>query len=370
MKPRLALSFVSSLLASASLTACTEDPVGSDPSDPARLALTECVARGIALEALWSIDNGHGAVHAITAGPSGTIALAGADGSIKLWTVGATAEDWSHQDLGAAYGGEFGEGAVVATLAFRDGRIAAGTTDGQLRLHDAESGSVMAMVSPNGYPLTAVTHAPDGRIAMADDGFQGDLALWDATANALTPLVRTEDSYTLWGATSLAFTDSGTMLAAGDWYGLAAVERWDDGAMTSIWVSTQEQLPLASGSEVLAIAPLPGGRAVAGGGAFGGAEGDARGFLALLDLEALDGAPRAVRVIDDHRVVALAPLADGIHLLSLGADGSLRVFDGATLEEVGRVDALGSSELVLTADGRAAATSGADGMLRVWGCNE
>jgi WD40 repeat protein len=332
-----------------------------------QLTLSDCLAQGGALGQIWSVDNGHGAIHALAASEEGTLALAGTDGSVKLWSVGESEPGWSHQDFSAAYGNEFGEGPVVAALAIQGARIVAGTTAGELRLHEADSGEVM-MAAPTGeVAVTSVAVASDGTIAVSDESYSGGLALLDPETEELQPLSRDDQDKHLWGATTVAFAPDDALLAAGDWYGVPAVERWQGGARTAIWIAGPETAELARGGEVTALAFLADGRIVIGGGSqFPEIEKD--GFVAVVDPARLEEGPSLVRAIAEHRIAALATLPNG-QVVTTGEDGSLRVFDADTLTELTRVDA-GASELALVAGGAAAATAGDDGVLRLWGCTE
>ena len=83
------------LFASASLASgCqpSEAPLSPPANDvppvtTTALPLTACAAGEGTLVPGWSVDNGHGAVSALAVSNSGTAALAGADGTIKLWDI-------------------------------------------------------------------------------------------------------------------------------------------------------------------------------------------------------------------------------------------------------------------------------------------
>jgi len=323
-----------------------------------------CAAGEGTLAELWSVDNGHGALHAMALAPMGSVALAGDDGSIKVWRVDAdgaalSATALAPGGLSVTYGQQFGSGAVVRALAIdADGAtIVGGDESGLVAVLDAADGTVLGSTVPGLDPVSAVAQSDDGAlVASADASFGGNLRLWEPGGALSDPLPTV-----LWNAGAVAFVPgTHALLTAGDWYGVPAVElRPASDAATP--AATWED-PAATGTiRGLAVA-ADGTRLVAVGGGFGA------GVLLAVALDQLAAEPAvpAARVEGHDPVgVALVPGAD--LFVTAGAEGTLRLWDAGgaallTLEVPAPVSvAVDPSGALITA-------AGADGVLRLYGC--
>src|SRR5687768_11142117 len=76
------------------LAACGASGAGDDDDNPLPdgPGLDRC-ADGATLELLWDVSNLHGEIVSMTIGPDGTAVLGTADGAVKQWSLGASAED-------------------------------------------------------------------------------------------------------------------------------------------------------------------------------------------------------------------------------------------------------------------------------------
>jgi WD40 repeat protein len=346
------------------------------PDDPVvgEQAIGVCLDEGRSPTAGWSVDNGHGAVHALAVSEAGRVALAGEDGSIKLWNLATgDREGEIGGGLGAGYGSELDAGAVVRALAFagEDGGFVAGDEAGGVRLHGAD-GAVLA-AHALAEEITAIAASPDGRmVAVASAGWAGELALWlpeDGEAASLA------DRSFLWGVSALAWSADGAVLVvAGHWYGVPAVEWWEVASLAGPrgwWVGDPAEL--AGGVAAIEVDGT-GARAVfvGAGSELVGSGGD--GFWGVLDLgverDSGDEPLLGFTATPGRALVDVALTADGGYAITAGSDGSLAAapLDGGAARPI--ASAAPVAHLALSAAGDVLITSGADGVLRLWGCGE
>jgi WD40 repeat protein len=343
-------------------------------------SISDCVAKGEALTEIWSVGNGHGAVGAMAVSDD-TVALAGADGSIKTWNLVSEGK----QELlaggaagGGLYGGEIeGETAVVGALAFTPdgGRIIAGDQMGNVGVFEMD-GTVVAGTSPGQALVHAVAAHPEGTaVAMVNDNFAGDIGVWYFGSNEMAgPL-----STILWGARDVAYSADGErLIVAGNWYGLAAIEIWAPGSVDSSlgsWVAPNGWLESSTDITAMALDPS-GSRAVVGG--IDPLEPEGAGFVAVLDVDkvlAYEGDswskdPAVVtRVVSipAHAIRDLALQPGGDVIVSAGADGTVRLHDGELQSQV-TLALPGTAAVSFTDDGERLVTTGDDGTLRLWAC--
>ena len=350
------------LLLAGGLAACTgTTPAGPDgttppPTDSAALTLETCATTGGQLAHTWSVDNGHGDVSAMALSVRGTVAVAGADGSIKLWNLESGANDWSADPTaagGAGYGSEFSDGAIVTALAFGQDGLALASADAQggLGLWDTETGVASAALPGAGAAARAIALVADEMVLVAGDG--ADLVqLWEP-GGAVVP-VRTG----LWGVNDVAAIP-GTQQAvlAGHWYGEPSLEIVDlsapDAAPRAVILSGFGAL------EAVDVSP-DGALAVA----------VADGVSIVFDLAQLEEADaHAVVVTDEGRGadVAWLPDADGFATASVGGLLTLRDADGrdTTMLEVAAVAAM-----AVDAAGEQLVLVSASGDIQLIGCTE
>ena len=353
------------LLASAALLAgcpAPDSPVAptvpppTTPTTGDPLALTACAAGEGELVAGWSVDNGHGAVSALAISPTGTVALAGADGSVKLWHIDSGELNWSSSaPSGAAYGSEFGNGGPMASLSFdtTGESIAAGDESGSAHIFSAEDGVSLGSWPIGSAAVAAVAQGYDGQIAAAaTTAFGGDLHIWSVAGSPDGPLP-TE----LWFIYDLSIdADREEVIVAGDVYGIPSIEV-RSAAFTGAVLGLVEVHEL-SGTFVSATS-LGDGRVLAAGG----------GALALLNPagETPDEKILEIAPVEGAAFVSVVAL-DEDHFAAATGEGSilLGTIDDLTVRasiETSQVAALG-----LVPGGWQLATAGEDGVLRLHGC--
>ena len=218
------------------------DP-GADPSVSDPLSLGDCLAGGGALEVVWAVDNGHGAVDAMTLGRQGRTALAGEDGVIKYWVLSGEEPEHagavSNFNPGGMYGAEFQLLAEVTAMAYHpQGTLWLGRVDGQVCRLEEDSFTPLFAAALEGLPVDGVAPIAEGRALVSSrEGF-ASLFLVDL-ASGQRPL-----QTGLWAVEDVlpGATPSQT-LVVGAWYGMAAFEPWTGGASGDpepqhTWVST------------------------------------------------------------------------------------------------------------------------------------
>lgn len=137
--------------------------------------------------------------------PDGTrLALAGYDGSVRIW----------HLSTGALRTAYPGHGESVRAMAFApDGRtlaVARGRAgDEQVRLLDAATGRTQRTIKPSAGMLLALAFSPNGHTLATASSAKGAMKTWNARTGQL------QDSFSLSGEVeALAFSSDGRTLAA------------------------------------------------------------------------------------------------------------------------------------------------------------
>ena len=323
-----------------------------------------CASGAGTFEEVWEVDNGHGAVGALALAPSGDVALAGEDGSVKIWTIDRAGADPNGVALApggvsAAYGQQFGSGAVVGALwiAPAGDTLVAGDASG-LVAWLAPDGGVLGSTVPGTDPVAAVAMTDDlALVASADVSFGGNLRLWQPGGALGDPLPTA-----LWAVDAVAFLPgTHALVAAGDIYGVVAAElrdAADPAAPPQLWQGDAD-------ASIRALAAAPdGARIVAAGGS--GPGGD--GVLAFLDPAAFDAPAPPTCALPGHDPVGVALLPGGL-VLTAGSEGTLRVWSdqGAPLLSA---DVPAPAGVAVDPTGTLVTLSGADGVLRLYACVE
>ena len=335
-------------------------------------------------------------VDAVAFSPDGTtLAAASTDGNVQLW---ATA---TQQVGGPAL---VPNGAQVDALAFSpDGKLlATGAQDGTARLWDVSTASQVGATMASGDAVSALTFG-DGGATLATAEGDGATELWDVATQAQTGTALTAQGAA--GVSSLAFSPDADALATGN--GGGSIRLWSPAGFH------QASAPLAVGP--ISPAPAAAGRPPAVFSAGGGvlAASDGHGIVRLWDITTRrlggDGVPlsgngtvtglalspdgktlavagrvvqlwqtatgqrigTALPAADDGRYQAVAFSPDGTTLATLGADGTARIWDVATRQQIGApltVDRPGTSggAVAFSPDGRTLVTVGARGQIRLW----
>ena len=320
------------------------------------LPLAACAAGTGELVAGWSVDNGHGAVSAVAASQTGSVALAGADGTVKLWHIDSGELDWTASDPATGgYGSEFGDSGAFAALSFDSSGevIAAGDETGAAHLFSTADGSSLGSWSIGTDPVAAVAQGYGGQIAAAaTTAYGGDLRVWSVTGapeNALETA--------LWFIYDLAIDDTREeVVVLGDIYGIPSVELRSaafPGAVLGVAEVHELNGTFVSG------APLGDGRVLAAGG----------GGLALLDpsAESLEDRVLAVTEVSEGALVSVVAL-DEEHFAAATEDGTILLGTIDDLTVRASIESAGISALALVPGGWQLASAGEDGVLRLHGC--
>jgi WD40 repeat protein len=324
-----------------------------------------CAAGEGTLSELWSVDNGHGALHAMALAPMGSVALAGDDGSIKVWRVdpdGAAlaATALAPGGLSVTYGQQFGSGAVVRALAIdADGATVVGGDDsGLVALLDAADGTVLGSTVPGFDPVTAVAQSDDGAlVASADASFAGNLRVWEPGGTLSDPLPTA-----LWSARAVAFVPgTHALLTAGDSYGVPTVELRPADALATPAATWQDPAASATIRALAWRADVSG--VVAVGGGFG-----AGVLVSLTQSDLADMRPVPVVHADGHDPVGVALVAGAGLFVTAGSEGTLRFWDLNTVAALLTLDVPAPVSVAVDPAGVLITAAGADGVLRLYGC--
>lgn len=241
-----------------------------------------------------------------------------------------------------------GTGCAVAYAA-NASRLAFGTTDGSIAVWDTTAHKVMTRLESNGSAVRALALTDDGAlVAVADSsGIVRVLAPDDGS------VVQAPQEFL---ANALTFVPGGSdLIVAGSsftgWSSINQLQRW----------SRDQSFALTGqcgAGTVAAVAATPDGANVV-------AAGD--GGIARFETSDLGGT--AVHASDDwHEPQALAMSSDGALFVTIGGEGTLRLWRTATMAEIARVDVALQVGVAFDPGGESIVTAGRDGTLHVFGC--
>jgi WD40 repeat protein len=290
-------------------------------------------------------------VDAVAFSPGGTVlASANTDGNVQLWDMA------TQQAAGPALAGA--GSAQVNALAFSlDGTVlATGSQDGTARLWQVATGSQVGGTMATGSPVSALTFG-DGGTTLATAEGDGATELWDIATQTQTGAALTAPGSA--SVSALAFGPGAGTLATGVSNG--TIRLWNPATFY------QSSAPLVMDSQYLAAAPT--GRASAVLSANGAvlATVGSRGTVRLWDVAARR--PLGVPLPNQASVTAFA-LSAGGGTVAIAADG-VRLYATATGQPMGTgLPASGGhgtyGSVAFSPDGALLATIGADGTARVW----
>ncbi len=322
------------------------DPVAPDApgSTPQLTALEQCAINGGTPSQQFMSNNLHGPVTSITVHGS-TVILGSEDKSVKQWTVGSA----------AIYGQPFTQdaGSVVGALAHTRANDILGA-DGAGVLHRwtlAIAASDEAMtISAN--PLVAVGVNSNNSRAAVGERDVPNMRVIDLDTGTVSAPVTT----TLWGVTSFAFSDADLLLDAGHNYNTPQIERRSVAAPMTVVDQWNDQ---TLGGAIRAIALDPAGTTLV-------AVGD--GMVMTFDPMNLAAGPTTTTLVPEHLAVGVVLLGGRTHFVTVGSEGTLRVWAVATGALVKTVTIPTPIGIGADSDGTQVYTSGPDGFLHSYGC--
>ncbi len=271
----------------------------------------------------------------------GLLASGSTDGNVKLWDVESGAALWSR-----------GQASAILRVAFAPdgGLLASGGLDATVRLWDTKLGTLLQEV-PHPGQVSALAWSPDGHLlATGDDA--STIRLWEIGPSRPATCVESLVGHSSW-VWGLAFAPDGRTLASASWDG--SVKLWELGEAGRLRL---RQALVGHTQQVQPVAWSPDGGTLASGS-----------FDHTIRLwDAKQGLARAVLQGHSAAVHGLAFTPDSRHLLSGSPDGTLRLWEverGQCVRVLRGYDAC-LYDLDWSPDGTQLASAGSDSVVSLW----
>jgi WD40 repeat protein len=306
-------------------------------------------------------------VESVAFSPDEQAVVAGGDGNIaQLWDVSSGKEIRAFS----------GHSSHVTSVAFApDGhRVLTGSGDRTARLWDAATGEEVLAFTGAVEGTNVAAFSSDGRRVLTGNR-AGVTTLWELSVRGdLRTFVGDSD-----GVVSIALSPDGRMMLTGGGHSRSRGDRenpklWDGTGVVQLWdVTTGNNLRILEAYDwVDAVAFSPDGQRLLATGFLPSKGADADGTVArLLDAQTgveLRSFPHSKTVLSDVLAVAFSP--DGRQVLTGSMDGSAKLWDAATGEELRTFE--GNQQLAwihavaLSPDGRMVLTGSIDDSAKLW----
>ncbi len=275
---------------------------------------------------------------------------AGTDKVVRVWNVetgqvertirGEIAEG----DPGKIYAAALSPDKKILAL----GGWLAGTPEKRdaVRLHDFETGEVLALLEGHDSVIEDLAFSPDGRL-LASASFDNTIRLWNVGERRQVRVLEGHHGDVVYG---VAFSADGKRLASAGWDKTLRLWEVASGRLLATLKEHQDQ--------VLQVAFSPDGRFLASGGQDGSLHlRDAQSGALLRELPRQDG-----------RIATLAFSPDSTRLLAGGASGSAELYalPGGDVLRIFRHDNLVSAGTFSRIDGLVATAGGDNNVIELW----
>ena len=304
---------------------------------------------------------GSGGMSALAFSPVASVLATGGNGTIELWDPAGFHQSSAPIATGTPESSAAAGGHAPAVLSAHGDVLAVSNGRGTVRLWNALTGRTIGQPMASHHAVTGLALSRDGKVlAVASRGLQ----LWStATAQRIGDPLPAADA-----AGPVAVSPDGTLAVAIGTDGKARL--WDVAAQRE----TGTAVTVGPGAGQGALAFSPDGKTFATVGANGTAAlwsvaTQHRIGVPMTWGGSVAGGPIASGTVAGGPVAAVAFSPDGAMLATAGADGSIRLWDVATQQEVGTPMTAGPEPvyaLAFSPDGAMLATAGADGSARLW----